>query len=68
MSTSIHAVLLTVVYAAAAAVALTAPGEHAVAGFVVLTGLVARWALRHQHRHRHRAAAPAVVPTRATPA
>jgi hypothetical protein len=42
------AVLLTVVYAAAVAVAVTAPGEHAVAGLVVLAGLVTRWAVRHR--------------------
>jgi hypothetical protein len=59
---TVAAVLLSVVYAAAVAVALTAPGEHALAGIVVLTGLVARWALRH----RHRAAVPR--PTPAVPA
>ncbi len=52
------AALLTFLYAAAVAVALTAPGEHRLAGAVVLTGLVARWALRH----RHRAAAADVLP------
>ena len=55
----VAAVLLSVVYAAAVAVALTAPGEHALAAIVVLTGLVARWALRH----RHKAAVAHVVPT-----
>ena len=63
----VAAVLLSVLYAAAVAVALTAPGEHAAAGVVVLTGLVSRWALRH----RHRTAVPRavdVVPSTATPA
>ncbi len=66
------AVLLSVVYAAAVAVALTAPGEHALAGIVVLTGLVARWALRHRHRVAAAAVRPAVdvvpAPAGATPA
>jgi hypothetical protein len=63
------AVLLSVVYAAAVAVALTAPGEHALAGIVVLAGLVARWALRHRHRVAAAAVVPPdVVPTPATPA
>ncbi len=44
------AVLLSIVYAAAIAVALTAPGEHTLPGLVVLAGLSARWALRHRHR------------------
>ncbi|MGY1824202.1 hypothetical protein [Geodermatophilus sp. SYSU D00079] len=48
MHLSLPAVLLTVVYAAAVAVAVTAPGEHAVAGLVVLAGLVTRWAVRHR--------------------
>ena len=56
----VAAVLLSVVYAAAVAVALTAPGEHALAGIVVLTGLVARWALRHRHRATAPEAAAAV--------
>lgn len=51
------AVLLSVVYAAAVAVALAHPGEHTVAGLVVLAGLVARWALRS----RHPAAAPVAL-------
>ena len=50
----VPAVLLSVVHAAAIAVALTHPGEHTLAGLVVLAGLVTRWALRS----RHRAAAP----------
>ncbi len=47
-------VLLSVVYAGAVAVALARPGEHTLAGLVVLAGLVARWALRSRH--------PAAVP------
>ena len=46
---SVPALLLTAVYAVAVALALTAPG-HTVAGLVVLTGLVSRWAIRHRHR------------------
>ena len=41
-------VLLTVVYAAALVIALTAPGEHALAGLVVLTGLVGRTVVRRR--------------------
>ncbi len=41
-------VLLAVVYAAAIAVALSAPGEHALAGGVVLAGLLGRWAVRRR--------------------
>ncbi|MDK3258582.1 hypothetical protein [Blastococcus capsensis] len=37
------AVVLSVVYLAAIAVAVSAPGQHALAGLVVLTGLTARW-------------------------
>jgi 2-keto-4-pentenoate hydratase len=48
---SVPAVLLTVVYAAALAVAVAAPGQHLVAGLVVLTGLVTRWAVRHHRAH-----------------
>ena len=58
MHLSVPAVLLTVVYAAALAVAVTAPGQHLVAGLVVLTGLVSRWAVRHRRAH---AAVPASV-------
>jgi hypothetical protein len=58
---SLPAVLLTVVYAAALAVAVTAPGQHLVAGLVVLTGLVTRWAVRHRRVH-------AVAPAPVTPA
>jgi predicted NBD/HSP70 family sugar kinase len=42
----VPAVLLSVVYVAAVAVALTHPGAPTLAGLVVLAGLVARWALR----------------------
>jgi hypothetical protein len=55
---SVPAVLLTVVYAAALAVAVTAPGQHLVAGLVVLTGLVTRWAVRHRRAH---AATPVAI-------
>ena len=48
-------VLLSVVYAAAVAVALTAPGQHAVAGCAVLAGLVGRSVVRR------RRSAPAAV-------
>ena len=48
-------VLLSVVYAAAIAVALTAPGQHAAAGCVVLAGLVSRSLVRR------RRSAPAAV-------
>lgn len=59
MHLSVPAVLLMVVYAAALAVAVAAPGQHLVAGLVVLTGLVARWAVRHRRAHAVPAAAPA---------
>jgi hypothetical protein len=39
------AVLLSMVYAAAIAVALADPGRHTLAGLVVLAGLTARWTL-----------------------
>ncbi|MCF6508629.1 hypothetical protein E9549_14620 [Blastococcus sp. MG754426] len=42
----VPAALLSLVYLAAVAVAISAPGQHAVAGLVVLTGLVARWVVR----------------------
>jgi len=45
---STAAVLLSVVYAVAIAVALTSPGQHAAAGSVVLAGLVSRWAVRRR--------------------
>ncbi|WP_100499003.1 hypothetical protein [Geodermatophilus chilensis] len=59
MHLSVPAVLLTVVYAAALAVAVAAPGQHLVAGLVVLTGLVTRWAVRHR---RAAVPAPAAAP------
>jgi hypothetical protein len=40
--------LLTVVYATAVVVALTAPGADPIAGLVVLAGLTARWAVRRR--------------------
>jgi hypothetical protein len=52
----VAAVLLSVVYAAAVAVALAAPGQHAVAGCAVLTGLVSRSVVR-----RRRSATDAVA-------
>ena len=60
MHLSVPAVLLTVVYAAALAVAVTAPGQHLAAGVVVLAGLVTRWAVRHRRAH-------AVVPASVAP-
>ena len=54
------AALLSLLYVAAVVVALTAPGQHAVAGSVVLLGLVARSVAR-----RRRPVA-AVVPLRET--
>ena len=47
-SASLAAVLLAVVYLAAIAVAVTAPGQRAVAGVVVLAGLTARIAVRRR--------------------
>jgi hypothetical protein len=41
-----NACLLSVVYTAALAVALTDPAQHALAGVVVVAGLVTRWAVR----------------------
>jgi uncharacterized membrane protein len=55
-------VLLSAVYALAIAVALTAPGQHAVAGCVVLAGLVSRSVVR---RRRTAPAAVAVLPEEA---
>jgi hypothetical protein len=52
------AAALSLLYVAAIVVALTAPGQHAVAGAVVLLGLVARSVAR-----RHRPAV-AVLPQR----
>ncbi|SNS99973.1 hypothetical protein SAMN06893096_112102 [Geodermatophilus pulveris] len=59
MHLSVPAVLLTTVYAAALAVAVTAPGQHLLAGLLVLTGLVTRWAVRHRRAHAVVAAATA---------
>jgi hypothetical protein len=56
---SVPAVLLSLIYAAALAVALTDVGSHALAGAVVLAGLTTRWALRH--RRRRGAAAPTLA-------
>jgi hypothetical protein len=56
---SVPALLLSLLYAAAIAVALTAPGANPLAGAVVLAGLGGRWALRH--RARTRVAVPAVL-------
>jgi hypothetical protein len=53
-------VLLTVVYAAAIAVALTSPAEHALAGCLVLAGVTARWAVQ---RRRSTAGAVAAATT-----
>ncbi|WNV75867.1 hypothetical protein [Geodermatophilus sp. DSM 44513] len=63
MHLPVPAVLLTVVYAAALAVAVTAPGQHLAAGLVVLTGLLTRWAVRH--RRAHTVLAPDPAPARA---
>ena len=57
----VAAVLLAVFYAAAIGVALTAPGQHAVAGCVVLGGLVARTVVR-----RRRSTAGALAASTAT--
>ena len=52
-------VLLTVVYAAAIVIALSAPGQHALAGCAVLAGLVARSVVRR----RRTAATPVAAAT-----
>ena len=57
----VAAVLLSVVYAAAVAIALVAPGQHAVAGCAVLAGLVSRAVVR-----RRRSAAAAITAAAAT--
>ena len=54
-------VLLAVLYAAAVAVALTSPGQHAVAGCVVLAGLVARTVARRRSATAAVAATAAAV-------
>jgi uncharacterized membrane protein len=43
-------VLLSVVYAAAIAVALAHPGRPTLGALVVLAGLSARWIVRNRHR------------------
>ncbi|WP_199589155.1 hypothetical protein [Blastococcus sp. TF02A-26] len=63
MSRTVPALLLSVVYAAALAVALTDLGQHAAAGLLVLGGLTARWFLRH----RRAAALTAAVPAASAP-
>ena len=68
MHLSLSAVLLTAVYAAGLAVAVTAPGEHLVAGLVVLAGLVTRWAVRHRRAHRGDAVPVDAVLTAEAPA
>ena len=68
MHLSVPAVLLTVVYAAALAVAVSAPGQHLVAGLVVLAGLVTRWAVRHRRAHAVPTVADAVLAPDTAPA
>ncbi len=62
MIRSVPALLLSLVYAAALAVAVTDPGQHAVAGLLVLGGLTARWALRHRRATAVTARRLTVVP------
>ena len=50
MHVTVPAALLSLVYTAAIAVAVADPGRHALAGLVVLTGLLTRWAVRTRHR------------------
>ena len=45
---SVATVLLSVLYAIAIAVALAAPGQHALAGCAVLAGLVSRSVVRRR--------------------
>jgi hypothetical protein len=59
--------MLSVVYAAAIAVALANPGRATLAGLVVLAGLSARWLARHRAHSPRTAtvvvpAEPAVTP------
>lgn len=60
MHVPVPAVLLTLLYAAALAVALTDVATHALAGVVVLAGLTTRWVLRH--RRPHARPSPTVAP------
>jgi hypothetical protein len=60
------ALLLSVVYALAIAVAVAHPGRPTVAGVVVLAGLTARWIARH--RRAERPAPVAVLTQEAAPA
>jgi uncharacterized membrane protein len=46
----VPAVLLSAVYAAAIAVAITHPGQPTLAGLVVLAGLAARWVAASRRR------------------
>jgi hypothetical protein len=56
--------LLTLVYAAAVAVAVVVPGAPTLAGLVVLAGLAARLTAHHRaHLRAHLRARPVVVPT-----
>ena len=57
---TLPAALLSLLYVAAIVVALTAPGQHAVAGSVVLLGLTARSVARR--RRRPAAAVPLRAP------
>jgi hypothetical protein len=52
----VPAVLLSLLYAAAVAVAISHPGADAMAGAIVLAGLVTRRLVRH-----HRRSSPAAV-------
>jgi uncharacterized membrane protein len=54
-------VLLSVVYAAAIAVALATPGQHAAAGCVVLAGLVSRSVVRRRRSSTAAVAAATVA-------
>jgi hypothetical protein len=65
---SVPALLLSLLYATAVAVAVSAPGNHTLAGLVVLAGLVSRWALRHHGLVRTAATAERVAAVPATTA
>jgi hypothetical protein len=58
VSRTVPALLLSLVYAAALAVAVTDVGQHALPGLLVLGGLTTRWAFRHR---RAAASAPAAA-------